>query len=200
MKEMGTLRPGSRLRFQQPQLTLNHPQLALSPFLSENSLLAHQSGCDVNIKVTSANDAAVSSIIDFKIIPIQASAQINVLSADDSTKPGETITGTVSVDNTGTGEDQFTLTMIGDDCDLSEVFTLSPGISSQSYPWSCVVDAEADAGSSSFTFRVTSSARSNYVLEVIEIYTVEPDWEGNNIAEISLPMNLHDGIFRVVQR
>ena len=29
------------------------------------------------------------------------------------------------------------------------------------------------------------SARSNYVLEEIETYTVEPDWEGNNIAEIS---------------
>ena len=158
---------------------------AVTISIREQSAGAPISGCDVNIKVTSANDAAVSSTIDFKIIPIQASAQISVLSADDSAKPGETITGTVSVDNTGTGEDQFTLTMIGDDCDLSEVFTISPGMSSQSYPWSCVVDAEADAGPSTFTFRVTSSARSNYVLEEIETYTVEPDWEGNNIAEIS---------------
>ena len=42
MKEMGTLRLGSKLRFQQPPLTLNLPQLKQLPFRLENSLLAHQ--------------------------------------------------------------------------------------------------------------------------------------------------------------
>ena len=85
----------------------------------------------------------------------------------------------------GRGEDQFTLTTIGEDCDLSEIFSLSAGTSSQAYSWNCVVDLDEDAGLSSFTFRVTSNARSDYVLEVVEFYTVEPNWNSDAIAEIS---------------
>ena len=59
--------------------------------------------------MTSSNDDTVSSAIGFKIIPIQASAQITVLSGDDSAKPGEVISGDVVVTNTGTGEDQFSI-------------------------------------------------------------------------------------------
>ena len=65
---------------------------------------APSSGCDVNIVVTSSNDDTVSSGIGFKILLIQASAEITILSADDSAKPGETIAGDVVVTNTGTGE------------------------------------------------------------------------------------------------
>ena len=158
---------------------------AVTISIREQSPGAPVSGCDVNVIVTSSNDETISKTIGFKIIPIQTSAQITVLSADDSAKPGDTITGTVSVKNTGTGEDQFSLTTIGDGCNLSEVFTLSSGISSQPYSWSCEVDVDADAGPSSLTFRVTSSARSNFFLEQVETYTVEPDWEGNNIAAIT---------------
>tara|TARA_B100001027_G_scaffold216375_1_gene192538 strand:- start:543 stop:4586 length:4044 start_codon:yes stop_codon:yes gene_type:complete len=158
---------------------------AVTITIRERAAGAPSTGCDVNIVVTSSNDDTVSSGIAFKILPIQASAQITVLSADDSAKPGETITGDVVVTNTGTGEDQFTLTTIGEDCDLSEIFSLSAGTSSQAYSWNCVVDSDEDAGLSSFTFRVTSNARSDYVLEVVEFYTVEPNWDSDGIAEIS---------------
>lgn len=158
---------------------------AVTITIREQSAGAPTTGCDVNIVVTSSNDDTVSSLIGFKIFPIQASAEITVLSADDSAKPGETITGSVSVKNTGSGVDRFTLTTIGEDCNLSEIFTLSPATPSQAYAWSCLVDVGADAGTSTFTFRVTSSARSDVVVEVVESFNVEPNWENDRIADIS---------------
>ncbi len=145
---------------------------------------APSSGCDVTILVTSSNDESISSSIGFKIIPIQVSAQLTILADDNSAKPGDIISGDVVVTNTGTGEDQFLLTTVGNNCDLSEIFTLSAGSSSQAYNWSCPIDTSANAGLSSFTFRVTSNARSNYVLEEMEIFTVEPNWGDDGIVSL----------------
>ena len=142
-------------------------------------------GCDVDIVVTSSNDDTISSSISFKIIPIQASAQLTILSDDNSALPGQSISGDVVVTNTGTGEDQFLLTTVGQDCGLSEIFTLPAGSSSQAFEWSCLIEETASAGLSSFNFRVTSNARSNYVLEQIEIFTVEPNWGSDGIVEIT---------------
>ena len=146
---------------------------------------APANGCDVDIVVTSSNDDTISSSIAFKIIPIQASAQLTILADDNSALPGQSISGDVVVTNTGTGEDQFLLTTIGQDCGLSEIFTLSAGSSSQAFEWNCLIEETASAGLSSFNFRVTSNARSNYVLEEVEIFTVEPNWGGDGIIEIS---------------
>ena len=93
------------------------------------------------------------------------------------------------VTNTGTGEGQFTLTTVGEECGLSEIFSLSAGSSSQAYSWACTIDEDADAGLSSFIFRVTSIARSNYVLEQTEIFTVEPNWDSDGIIELTFGMN-----------
>ena len=158
---------------------------AVTISIRERAAGAPASGCDVSIVVTSSNDDTVSSAIGFKIIPIQASAEIQVLSGDDSAKPGETISGTVVVTNTGTGDDQFTLTTIGEDCGLSEIFSLSAGSSSQVYSWICTIDEDASAGLSSFTFRVTSNARINYAVEQTQIFTVEPNWDSDAIVEVS---------------
>ena len=158
---------------------------AVTISIRERAAGAPSTGCDVGIIVTSSNDDTVSSTIGFKIIPIQASAEITVLAGDNSAKPGETISGDIVVTNSGTGEDQFTLTTIGEDCGLSEIFSLPAGSSSQAYSWVCTIDEGASAGLSSFDFRVTSNARSNYVLEQTEIYTVEPNWDSDNIIEIS---------------
>ena len=158
---------------------------AVTISIRERAAGAPSSGCDVSIVVTSSNDDTVSSAIGFKIIPIQASAQITVLSGDVSAKPGETISGDIVVTNTGTGEDQFTLTTVGEECGLSEIFSLSAGSSSQAYSWACTIEEDADAGLSSFIFRVTSNARSNYVLEQTEIFTVEPNWDSDGIIEVT---------------
>ncbi len=153
--------------------------------LRERLAGAPANGCDVDIIVTSSNDDTISSSISFKIIPIQASAQLTILADDNSALPGQSISGDVVVTNTGTGEDQFLLTTVGQDCGLSEIFTLPAGSSSQAFEWSCLIEETASAGLSSFNFRVTSNARSNYVLEQIEIFTVEPNWGGDGILEIS---------------
>ena len=158
---------------------------AVTISIRERAAGAPSTGCDVGIIVTSSNDDTVSSTIGFKIIPIQASAEITVLSGDDSAKPGETISGDVVVTNSGTGEDQFTITTIGEDCGLSEIFSLAAGSSSETYSWVCTVDEGASAGLSSFNFRVTSNARSNYVLEQTQIFTVEPNWDSDGIIEVS---------------
>ena len=49
---------------------------AVTISIRERAAGAPSSGCDVSIVVTSSNDDTVSSAIGFKIIPIQASAQI----------------------------------------------------------------------------------------------------------------------------
>jgi hypothetical protein len=153
--------------------------------IRERTAGAPANGCDVDIVVISSNDDTISSSISFKIIPIQASAQLTILADDNSALPGQSISGDVVVTNTGTGEDQFLLTTIGQDCGLSEIFTLSAGSSSQAFEWSCLIQETATAGLSSFDFRVTSNARSDYVLEQIEIFTVEPNWGSEGIIEIS---------------
>ena len=52
---------------------------AVTISIRERAAGAPASGCDVSIVVTSSN-GTVSSTIGFKIIPIQASAEIQVLS------------------------------------------------------------------------------------------------------------------------
>ena len=158
---------------------------AVSISIRERSAGAPVSGCDVSVVVKSSNDDTVSYSIGFKIIPIQASAQLTILADDTSVKPGESLSGDVVVTNTGTGEDQFLLTTVGGDCGLSEIFTLAAGSSSQAFEWSCPIDSNASAGLSSSTFRVTSNARSNYVLEEAEIFTVEPNWNSDSIVGVS---------------
>lgn len=152
--------------------------------ISERSSGAPSSGSDVYVNVFSSNDNSLTDNIVFKVIPISAGAEITVLAGDDSAKPGESISGDIVVTNTGTGIDQFLLTTVGGNCDLSEIFTLESGLSSQPFSWTCPVDENAAAGTQSLKFRVTSSARSNYFLEEVEFYTVEPTWVGNDIISI----------------
>ena len=104
--------------------------------IRELSVGAPTNGCDVNIVVTSSNDDTVSGAKGFKIKPIEVGAEITIVASDDSAKPGETISGEVSVSNTGTGEDQFTLTIVNEGCDLSEIFSLPPA-TPQTFSWTC---------------------------------------------------------------
>jgi hypothetical protein len=153
------------------------------------SVGAPSSGVPVDIIVTSTNDESVSGSNTFNVIPIQASAQLTILEDDTGGKPGEQVSGTVVVTNTGTGIDQFMLTTPGNSCGLSEIFTLDAGSSSQTYSWSCTIDEEANYGYESITFRVTSGARINYVLEEVENYLVEPNWGSDGIVDVSFGTN-----------
>ena len=131
----------------------------------------------------------VSSSSSFNVIPIQASAQITILEDDSGGKPGESIAGTVVVTNTGTGIDQFLLTTPGNSCGLSEIFSLDAGASSQTYSWSCMIDEDSTYGYETITFRVTSGARTNYVIEEVETYIVEANWGSDGIVEMNFGAN-----------
>ena len=162
---------------------------AISVSIRERSTGAPSNGVTVNIIVTSTNDETVSDYNTFNIIPIQASAQLTILEDYDGAKPGESVSGTVIVTNTGSGIDQFLLSTPGSNCGLSEIFTLDAGSSSQSFSWSCQVDNESTFGYESITFRVTSGARTTYVLEEVATYLVEPTWGDSGIVDLSFGTN-----------
>ena len=162
---------------------------AISMSIRERAVGAPSNGVPVDIIVTSTNDDMVSSSSSFNVIPIQASAQITILEDDSGGKPGESISGTVVVTNTGTGIDQFLLSTPGNSCGLSEIFSLDAGSSSQTYSWSCMIDEGSTYGYESITFRVTSGARTNYVLEEVETYIVEANWGSDGIVEMSFGTN-----------
>ena len=93
------------------------------------------------------------------------------------------------VTNTGTGIDQFLLTTPGNSCGLSEIFSLDAGASSKTYSWSCTIDEDSTYGYETITFRVTSGARTNYVLEEVETYIVEANWGSEGIVEMNFGAN-----------
>ncbi len=158
---------------------------AVSMSIRERAIGAPQSGVPVDVHISSSNDNQISDMNSLIIYPIQVSAQMTILEDDDSSKPGEEISGSVVVTNTGTGIDQFMLTTPGTSCGLSEIFTLDAGASSQAFSWSCSIANDSVAGIDSLTFRVTSGARTNYVLEEVEYFTVEPTWGISGIVEMT---------------
>ena len=161
----------------------------ISMSIRERAVGAPSTGVPVDVIVTSTNDGTTSSSSTLNVLPIQASAQLTILENDDGGKPGDTVSGTVVVTNTGSGLDQFMLTTPGNSCGLSETFTLDAGSSSQAYSWSCTIDDDSTYGYESITFRVTSGARTNYVLEEVENYIVEANWGSEGIVELSFGTN-----------
>jgi uncharacterized membrane protein len=144
-------------------------------------------GIVISLIVSSSSDTSVMDSMNLTIESLQAGATITVISNDDSAKPGETIHGSVVVTNSGTGLDNLLLTTVGDfDCGVSELFNLDAGASSQAITWACVIPDNAAAGTSYFKFRVTSSARTTFLEEVAEVYTVEPVWGSDGVIFIAI--------------
>ena len=148
---------------------------------------APSEGAIISLMVTSSSDTTVMDSMNLTIESLQAGATITVISDDDSAKPGETIHGSVVVTNSGTGIDNLLLTTVGDfDCGVSELLSLDAGASSQAITWACVIPENAIAGNSYFNFRVTSSARTTFLEEVAEVYTVEPVWNNDGVIFITI--------------
>ncbi len=144
-------------------------------------------GVIISLLVTSSSDTTIMDSMNLTIESLQAGATITVISDVDSAKPGETIYGSVVVTNSGTGIDDLLLTTVGDfDCGISEILSLDAGASSQAITWACVIPENAAAGNSYFTFRVTSSARTTFLEEVAEVYTVEPVWDNAGLVFITI--------------
>ena len=150
----------------------------------ESSQGAPTNGVSITLTASSSSDASVSATLNLSVESSVAGAALLVLSDDDSAPPAGTIHGTVVVTNTGTGSDQLLLATVGIDCGVSTVLSLDAGASSSAIPWSCVLQDNAEAGLEELRFRVTSSSRSSFSVESVEIYTVEPVWGDSGVVEL----------------
>ncbi|MFB1005151.1 MAG: hypothetical protein QMC59_01565 [Candidatus Poseidoniaceae archaeon] len=142
-------------------------------------------GVTIALRASSGNDGGVEDHRNITVRPQVAGAEITVIADDDQAQPGESIRGTVVVQNTGTGMDQLLLTTVGMDCGVTGLLNLEAGASSSAVAWSCLINEDAQSGLGELKFRVTSSARSEYVQSYTEIYTVEPSWDADNILAIT---------------
>ena len=138
-----------------------------------------------SLKVISTTNTAVSDTVNLTIQPVVAGANFTILTEVDEAKPGESVYGTVKLTNTGNTEDTFSITTVGTDCGLDITVTVGPGLSSEPYGWSCVVPNDAAAGQRALSFRAVSSVRSNVVVELGKLYTVEADWPSNSLVALA---------------
>ena len=146
---------------------------------------APSSGVTVGIILQSTSDGNVSDHLNITLIPSTSSAELLVLSDDDSAQPNGTIYGTVVVTNTGNALDDLQITTVGIDCGVTSSHQLMAGQSSDAIPWSCTIPSDSEAGLKELVFRVTSSSRPTYSITSSEIYTVEPVWGSSGVLDIS---------------
>ena len=166
------------------QLTSGSTQ-QVSIAVQERSAGAPENGVVYSLKVISTTNTAVSDTVNLTIQPVVAGANFTILTEVDEAKPGESVYGTVKLTNTGNTEDTFSITTVGTDCGLDITVTVGPGLSSEPYGWSCVVPNDAAAGQRALSFRAVSSVRSNVVVELGKLYTVEADWPSNSLVALA---------------
>jgi hypothetical protein len=152
----------------------------------ESSSGAPETGLPINIRVTSTLDSEATDFVIITLFAMDAGADLTILADVDSSEAGSTISGTVSVTNTGNSADEFSLSSVGLSCNLAQSVTLSPGASSSPLPWTCDVSEDALAGTNAFSIRVVSSARSDYVYSEVATYNVEATWDSASVVSISV--------------
>ena len=158
-------------------------QLAIT--VQEVSSGAPSDGVPYTLTVSSTTNPSVNDTLDITIEPVLAGATIDVYTDVGSAKPGGTVYGTLKLTNTGSGEDTFSIASVGVDCGLDASITVAAGQASDGLGWSCTVANDAPAGLRSVAFRAVSSVRSNVVIEVSELYTVEAEWPGDGHVSLA---------------
>lgn len=153
--------------------------------VQERSVGAPENGVVYTLKVVSTSNSDVSDTVNLTVQPVTAGVNFTILAEVDEAKPGESVYGTVVLTNTGNTEDTFSITTVGVDCGLDVSVTVGPGLSTEPYGWSCVVPNDAAAGQRALSFRAVSSVRSNVVVELGELYTVEADWPSDSRVALS---------------
>lgn len=152
----------------------------------ESSSGAPETGLPINIRVTSTLDSEATDFVLITLFAMDAGADLTILADDASSEAGGTISGTVSVTNTGNSADEFSISSVGISCNIAQSVTLSPGASSPPLPWVCDVSEDALAGTNAFSIRVVSSARSDYVYSEVATYNVEATWDSASVVSISV--------------
>ena len=146
---------------------------------------APTAGITYTLSATSAAYPDVMGQRTMLVMPVVADANLTVLKDDVSAQPGDVVFGSIIVTNTGTGEDTFSVSTIGQDCGLDAEVTLAPGLSSSALGWSCTVPNNAAAGAQPITFRAVSQVRSNVFVDFSILYTVEASWPGSTLVAVT---------------
>jgi len=147
---------------------------------------APASNINLEIYATSTTDTSVADQHVLMIEPLSVSSELVIYNDNDVVAPGGSIYGSVILTNSGTSTDALYITTVGIDCGLGQTVELGPGGTSSPLQWACDVPQSSSAGSQELTFRVTSAARSNVVMEQSTIYTVLPTWSSEKAVSISI--------------
>jgi len=142
-------------------------------------------GITYTLSATSTSHPDVVGQRTMLVMPVVADANLTVLKDDVSALPGDVVFGSIIVTNTGTGEDTFSVSTIGQDCGLDAEVTLAPGLSSSALGWSCTVPNNAAAGAQPITFRAVSQVRSNVFVDFSILYSVEASWPDSTLVAIT---------------
>ncbi|MGB1233851.1 MAG: hypothetical protein ACPHF0_06770, partial [Poseidonia sp.] len=152
----------------------------------EASTGAPDNGVVYTLRSTSTSNEAVSDAVNITIEPVLAGATLDVRVDKETAAPGESVFGSVVLTNTGSAEDTFSITTVGEDCGLDASVTVGAGLTSEPLGWSCVVANDAAAGQRGVSFRAVSAVRSNVAVQQVALYTVEVDWPGDSLVALSV--------------
>tara|TARA_B100000214_G_scaffold369557_1_gene342822 strand:- start:600 stop:2087 length:1488 start_codon:yes stop_codon:yes gene_type:complete len=151
----------------------------------ETSIGANSIGSPINIVATSTLDPSSTDTVILTLIPMNAGSEISVVDDDASAEAGGIINGSFSVSNTGNSVDVFSLSSVNIDCIMESLVELQPG-ESKTFPYTCNVPDDGNAGSSTFSFRSVSSARPDSVHNKVVFYTIEATWNSDTAVNITV--------------
>lgn len=152
----------------------------------ETAIGASENGLPINIVATSTLDPESTDVTLLTLFPMTAGSDIEVYVDDTITEASDTLSGTLTVRNTGNSADSFSLSSVGLDCEIESSFLLQPGGRTSELPWTCDIPSNALAGTNAFSFRAISSARSDAVENEVVSFTIEATWDTNSVVRIDV--------------
>jgi hypothetical protein len=177
--------------------TLSRTTVTVSPASTQLVVLgiregnngAPSSSLTLTITATSTTDYTSTDSATITIVPLSVSSEVTIFKDNDVVAPGGAIYGNVILTNTGSSLDSLYITTVGLSCGIGSTLELGPGSSSAPILWRCDVPESSSAGAHQLTFRVSSAARSNIVMEQSVVYTVLPTWSSQHAISIETDVN-----------
>ncbi len=172
--------------------TLSRTTVTVSPASTQNVVLGIREGINgapsssltLTVTATSTTNYNTMDSASITILPLSVSSEVTVFKDNDVVAPGGAIYGNVILTNTGNSLDSLYITTVGLSCGIGSTLELGPGSSSAPLLWRCDIPETATAGAHQLTFRVSSAARSNIVMEESTVYTVLPTWSSEHAISI----------------
>lgn len=138
------------------------------------------------IQVDSISDDSSSASYSFAVQNASVGVDMTIALGDREASPGESISGTVVVTNTGNTEDTITISIPDSGCNLNEAMTLQAGQSSTAFSFTCSVSENAIAGLTGLTVTSTSALDSSFTYEESISYNVLTSFPESGYGELIL--------------